>query len=83
MYHVLTLSLQLIWTTRLASGGFSEAHVDTNTPRDASMLEALVRLLEDPTAFPEGGFIGFSLSHKYPLDVDMDGSRIIEVSGIK
>jgi len=50
--------------------------ISNEVRNDLEVKEALVRLLEDPTAFPEGGF----RSYEYPLDVDIDGgSGVIEV----
>jgi hypothetical protein len=45
------------------------AVISEQVKSDLELKEALARLLKDSASFPEGGFIGFGLSYKYPFDV--------------
>ncbi|KAH9831433.1 uncharacterized protein C8Q71DRAFT_715313 [Rhodofomes roseus] len=51
---------------------------------ESSLKAALQHLLDDPTFLPEGGHLGFCLSHQYPVESDRGaGAKALsEVSGM-
>lgn len=52
------------------------AVISKQVENDLGLKEVLGRLLKDPASFPEGGFIGFRLNHKYPFQ-DSDSTTAL------
>jgi len=65
-----TSGFQVTLTYNLYLKKENSAVIFKQVENDLELKEALTRLLKDPDSFPNGGFIGFGLSHKYPFDMD-------------
>ncbi|CAA7266073.1 unnamed protein product [Cyclocybe aegerita] len=52
------------------------SNISFGLDRDAPLRETLSALLQHPDFLPDGGYIGFGLSHKYPVNPNLQLSKL-------